>query len=183
MKIKNKKEKNMIENFLTVIITRDGTVYHSDDQSVERAVYKACLSSRASKGVHYWVWKWDGKGTFDVRKHLRDYRSNTPKAVVDAALQLGIRLPLALKNGRFLDSDFKDMPSVKAQSKAWKGWVFWEDGQIEWYENGVMGRQGGPSMIRPDGTIEWWENGEFGRKVGPCMITPEGTIKWERPVW
>ena len=54
----------------------------------------------------------------------------------------------------------------------------YENGTIEWYLNGKLHREDGPSIEYPDGTKQWWFNGERHREDGPAVEYPDGTKHW-----
>jgi hypothetical protein len=172
------RKENMCD-FLSVIILRDGSVVHDEENSHSKAVDLAGIKEPDQfRARLFWEWEWDGVGEFKLEKHLRGYDVETPEVVVKTALRLAERLPLALKEGKFLDSEFKNMPLVKIRSKNWEGCVSWGDGTQEWWKNGQLHREDGPAVIHPDGTQKWWKNGKRHREDGPAVIYPNGSQEW-----
>ncbi len=51
-------------------------------------------------------------------------------------------------------------------------------GRQEWFVNGKLHREDGPSIIDPSGYQAWCKNGKFHREDGPAIIYPDGTHKW-----
>jgi hypothetical protein len=168
-------------DFLSIVILRDGSTVHDEENSHSKAVELAGIKEpNQFQARRFWEWEWNGFGEFRLEKNLRGYDTETPEVVVKTALRLAERLPLALKEGKFLDTEFKNMPSVRARSKNWEGRIVLSDGTQEWRENGVLHRYDGPAIIRPDGTQEWWRDGKLDREDGPAVIYPDGTQEWWR---
>jgi hypothetical protein len=166
-------------NFLSVIILRDGSVVHDEENSHSKAVELAKIKEPDQfRARLFWEWEWDGVGEFKLEKHFRCHVTKTPEAVLKTALRLAKRLPLALEYGKFLDSEFKNMPSVRARSKNWEGCITWKNGRQDWWKNGKRHREDGPAVVFPDGTQEWWKNGELHREDGPAIIYSDGLEEW-----
>jgi hypothetical protein len=166
-------------NFLSVIILRDGSVVHDEGNSHSKAVELAGIKEpNQFQARRFWEWEWDGLGEFRLKKHLRGYDAETPEAVIKTALRLAERLPLALNEGKFLDSEFKNMPSVKIRSKNWEGCITWKSGWQDWWKNGKLHREDGPAVVRMDGSQEWRKNGELHREDGPAVVYSFGRQEW-----
>jgi hypothetical protein len=168
-------------DFLSLIILRDGSIVHDEGNSHSKAVELAKIKEpHQFQARRFWEWEWDGVEEFDLEKNLRGYDAETPEVVVKTALRLAERLPLALKEGKFLDSEFKNMPLVKIRSKNWEGCIVWSNGRKEWYRNGELHREDGPAIVFVDGSKEWWKNGQRHREDGPAVIRSDGIREWWR---
>jgi hypothetical protein len=169
-------------NFLSVIILRDGSVVHDEENSHSKAVELAGIKEPNQFQVRrFWEWEWDGVGEFKLEKYLRGYDAETPEVVVKTALRLAERLPLALEEGKFLDTEFKNMPLVKIRSKNWEGCITWKNGRQDWWKNGGRHREDGPAVVYPSGRQEWWKDGKLHREDGPAVVYFNGVQqRWYR---
>ena len=56
--------------------------------------------------------------------------------------------------------------------------VGYEDGHVEWYQNGQLHRIGGPAIEWWDGDKSWWQNGQRHRTDGPAIERNDGGMEW-----
>ena len=59
-----------------------------------------------------------------------------------------------------------------------QGKIVSEDGNQEWYQNGLRHRIDGPAYIGVNGNQSWWQNNQLHRIDGPAYIRSDGTQAW-----
>jgi hypothetical protein len=52
------------------------------------------------------------------------------------------------------------------------------DGDKEWYINGLRHREDGPAIEMYNGTLQWWVFGNIHREDGPAIEYPSGHKIW-----
>jgi hypothetical protein len=53
-----------------------------------------------------------------------------------------------------------------------------DDGNRNWYVNGLLHRSDGPAVERANGSCEWWVNGQLHRSDGPAIEWANGGCEW-----
>jgi len=54
----------------------------------------------------------------------------------------------------------------------------YDNGTVEWYQNGKLHRTDGPAIIYSDGYQEWYLNGKQHREDGPAVVYSNGYQEW-----
>lgn len=54
------------------------------------------------------------------------------------------------------------------------------DGDVFWYKDGQLHREGGPAIEYVNGGKTWWLNGKRHREDGPALEYPDGRREWYR---
>ena len=53
-----------------------------------------------------------------------------------------------------------------------------DNGDKEWYQNGMRHRLDGPAWEEADGSKSWWQNDDLHRLDGPAIEEANGTMYW-----
>lgn len=56
------------------------------------------------------------------------------------------------------------------------GIILRDDGDVEWYSNGLFHRTDGPAWLHADGKQDWYFKDNTHRMDGPAMIWPDGYL-------
>ena len=56
--------------------------------------------------------------------------------------------------------------------------IIWDDGDLEWWQNGLRHREDGPAVEWHAGHKEWWVNDRLHRIDGPALTWEDGTPEW-----